>query len=100
MLIYKLRVQAPALIANIALLACTCQHRASDRKGMELAMSVKAVFEGAIMLELYPRSQIDLYLHVIQVSCCSSKCYESTLTSGTTVCAYFEVVYLRNVCSA
>jgi hypothetical protein len=31
-------------------------------------MSVKSVFEGAIMLELYPRSQIDLYLHVIQVS--------------------------------
>lgn len=46
--------------------------RANDRKGQELAMSVKAVFEGALMLELYPRCQIDIYLHVIQVRLLSS----------------------------
>ncbi|KAG5175397.1 ribosomal protein S5 domain 2-type protein [Tribonema minus] len=42
------------------------KRRPTDRKTVEMAMSIKAVFEGAVMLELYPRTQIDLYIHLIQ----------------------------------
>ncbi|CAM9869715.1 unnamed protein product [Ectocarpus fasciculatus] len=42
------------------------KRRPTERKGMEIALAVKEVFEGAIMLHLYPRTQIDIYLHVIQ----------------------------------
>ncbi|CAM9516801.1 unnamed protein product [Discosporangium mesarthrocarpum] len=43
------------------------KRRPSERKVLEVAMGVKEVFEGAMMLHLYPRTQIDIYLHVIQV---------------------------------
>eukprot|EP00904_Undaria_pinnatifida_P008429 jgi/Undpi1/4716/HiC_scaffold_18.g08069.m1 len=42
------------------------KRRPTERKIMEIALAVKEVFEGGIMLHLYPRTQIDIYLHVIQ----------------------------------
>ncbi|CAM9919647.1 unnamed protein product [Ascophyllum nodosum] len=42
------------------------QRRPTDRKSVEIAQAVKEVFEGAVMLHLYPRTQIDIYLHVVQ----------------------------------
>nr|XP_039272165.1 exosome complex component RRP41-like [Styela clava] len=42
------------------------KHRSrGDRKGQELSMHIKQTFEAAILTELYPRSQIDIYLQVL-----------------------------------
>ena len=35
-----------------------------DRKSAEMALHLKQTFEAAILTELYPRSQIDLYVQV------------------------------------
>ncbi|XP_015706597.1 exosome complex component RRP41 [Coturnix japonica] len=37
-----------------------------DRKSMEMALHLKQTFEAAIITELYPRSQIDIYVQVLQ----------------------------------
>ncbi|CAH1778859.1 unnamed protein product [Owenia fusiformis] len=37
-----------------------------DRKSMELSMHLQQTFEAAIMTELYPQSQIDIYVEVLQ----------------------------------
>ncbi|KAH7102766.1 ribosomal protein S5 domain 2-type protein [Auriculariales sp. MPI-PUGE-AT-0066] len=37
-----------------------------DRRTQELAASVKATFESAVQTNLYPRSEIDIFLHVLQ----------------------------------
>lgn len=42
------------------------KRRPTERKNMEIVLAIKEIFEGAIMLQLYPSSQIDIYLHVIQ----------------------------------
>ncbi|CAM9403889.1 unnamed protein product, partial [Chrysoparadoxa australica] len=42
------------------------KRRPSDRSSMDVAMSVKAVFDAAIVSELYRRTQIDIYLHMLQ----------------------------------
>lgn len=38
----------------------------ADRKNKEAALFIKQIFEGVILSSLYPRSQISLYIHVIQ----------------------------------
>ena len=35
-----------------------------DRKSAEMALHLKQTFEAAVLTELYPRSQIDLYVQV------------------------------------
>ncbi|CAM9328691.1 unnamed protein product [Phaeothamnion confervicola] len=42
------------------------KRKQGDRKSLEVSLSVKEVFETAIMTHLYPRTQIDIYLHVLQ----------------------------------
>jgi len=37
-----------------------------DRKSLEISMHLKQTFEAAILTELYPRSQIDIYVEVLQ----------------------------------
>lgn len=37
-----------------------------DRKGMATALTVQRVFEGVVLLDAYPRSQIDIYVQVLQ----------------------------------
>lgn len=37
-----------------------------DRKGMAMAALVQRVFEGVVLKETYPRSQIDIYVQVLQ----------------------------------
>ncbi|RUS23464.1 ribosomal protein S5 domain 2-type protein [Endogone sp. FLAS-F59071] len=38
----------------------------SDKRSLELASSIKQTFEPVIMTTLYPRSQIDIYLQILQ----------------------------------
>jgi exosome complex component RRP41 len=40
--------------------------RSSDRRSLEVALCIQEVFSAAVILELYPRSQINVYLHLIQ----------------------------------
>lgn len=37
-----------------------------DRRSVEAAMVIRQTFECAIMTNLYPRSQIDIYIQVLQ----------------------------------
>jgi exosome complex component RRP41 len=37
-----------------------------DRRGIEISLVIKQVFETAIMTELAPRSQIDIYVQILQ----------------------------------
>ncbi|KAF8638710.1 hypothetical protein AX17_002005 [Amanita inopinata Kibby_2008] len=38
----------------------------SDKRILEMAAAIKSTFEPVIQSTLYPRSQIDIYLHIIQ----------------------------------
>ena len=38
-----------------------------DRKSLEMSQHLKQTFEATIKVELYPRSQIDIYVEVLQV---------------------------------
>jgi exosome complex component RRP41 len=40
--------------------------RAGDRKVVEMALATKRVFESVLLLKLYPRSQIDISIQVLQ----------------------------------
>jgi exosome complex component RRP41 len=43
------------------------KRRPGDRKSLEIAMAVQQTFEAVVMTHLYPRSQIDIFIQVIQV---------------------------------
>ncbi|KJE91386.1 exosome component 4 [Capsaspora owczarzaki ATCC 30864] len=38
----------------------------TDKRALDLAAAVRGAFEGAVMTQLYPRSQIDIFLQVLQ----------------------------------
>lgn len=50
----------------------TVLNRQSRRRTIELAASIKATFEPVLLLHLYPRSSIDIYLQIFEVDGCES----------------------------
>lgn len=42
------------------------KRRTTDRAALEMALAVRQTFEAAIMRHLYPRTQIDIQLYVLQ----------------------------------
>lgn len=42
------------------------KRRPGDRKSIETAMAIKQTLETTVMTHLYPRSQIDIFIQVIQ----------------------------------
>ena len=42
------------------------KRRPGDRRSLEITMALKQTFESVIMTHLYPRSQIDIFVPVIQ----------------------------------
>ena len=42
------------------------KRRPGDRRSLEITMALKQTFESVIMTHLYPRSQIDIFVQVIQ----------------------------------
>jgi len=60
-----------------AVITCECRvapyagaerrrRRGNDRRLVELALAVQRVFEAVVVTELYPRTQIDIFIHVLE----------------------------------
>ena len=42
------------------------EQRQGDRKAVEMSLAIKQIFEAAIMCNLYPRTQIDIFVTILQ----------------------------------
>jgi exosome complex component RRP41 len=52
------------------------KRRAGDRKTIEMEAIIRQTFESVVMLDLYPRSEINLVIHVLESDGCGY-CYHS-----------------------
>jgi exosome complex component RRP41 len=71
---------------NVASFAAGERRRAArnDRQGQELALAVKETFEAVVMTELFPRSEINIFIEVLQAD-------------GDTLCAAINATTLALV---